>query len=103
MSILNNLIVSKAAAATIVGPTSKISTLADIINPALKIFYGIVGVILFGMFLFGGFTWLTSAGDPDKVKKSTGMMINAVIGTAIIIFAFFLTKFIGNLLGFQLI
>lgn len=101
--ILSSFLVPKVYAATIVGPSTTVTTLADIINPALKIFYGVVGVAVFGMFLYGGITWLTSAGDADKVKKAQDTMLNAVIGLVIVIFAFFLTRLVGTILGFKLI
>jgi hypothetical protein len=75
-------------------------SLTDIINRILPVFYGIVGIALFALLLYGGFTWLTSAGDPDKVRKATDTMFNAVIGVAIVMFAYLATRIIGGLFGY---
>ncbi|MDD3662075.1 MAG: hypothetical protein PHG63_03335 [Candidatus Dojkabacteria bacterium] len=95
-------IVGKAHAATITWPSS-VTSISGIVNSILPIFYGIVGIALFGLFLYGGFLWLTSAGDADKVRKGVDTMLNAVIGVGIIIFAYFMTRAVAGILGFDLI
>ncbi|MBU0649439.1 pilin [Patescibacteria group bacterium] len=44
----------------------------------------IVGSIALLMFVFGGFTWLTSGGATDKVTKGKDIMVNTAIGLAIV-------------------
>lgn len=78
-------------------------TLTEIVNRILPIFYGVVGLILFMLFLYAGFLWLTSTGDPDKIRKATDTMLNAVIGIAIVMFAYLATRIIGGLFGFPFI
>ncbi len=80
-----------------------INSISDIVNKILPIFYGVVGIVLFGLLLYGGFTWLTSAGDPDKIKKATDTMFNAVIGVGIIVFAYVATRIIAGFFGVPLI
>jgi uncharacterized BrkB/YihY/UPF0761 family membrane protein len=45
---------------------------------------GLVGVISLLMFIYGGFLWLISAGDSEKVKKGKDIMIWSVLGIVII-------------------
>ncbi len=78
-------------------------SLFDIINRILPIIYSVAGIALFGLMLYGGFMWLISAGDPEKVRKSVGTIVNAVIGIAIIIFAYFATRVVSGILGYPLI
>jgi TRAP-type C4-dicarboxylate transport system permease small subunit len=78
-------------------------SLFDIINRILPIVYSVAGIILFGLIIYGGFMWLTSAGDPDKVRKAVNTIVNAVIGVAIIIFAYFATRVVSGILGYPLI
>ncbi|MFH1947319.1 MAG: hypothetical protein ABIJ23_04145 [Candidatus Magasanikbacteria bacterium] len=45
---------------------------------------GILGSVTLLVFVFGGFTWLTSAGSAEKVKKGTQTMVWAVVGLFLI-------------------
>jgi len=65
---------------------------------------GIVGSIALVMFIAGGLTWMTAAGNPDKVKKGKDIIVWSVIGLAVIFLAyalvqFALSAFIGSTLG----
>ncbi len=45
---------------------------------------GIIGAITLLVFIYGGFLWLTSAGNEDRVAKGTHTMAYAAIGICII-------------------
>lgn len=95
------IFVPKAYAATITNPSS-IGSIAQIVDSVMKIVFGVVGIALFGYFVYGGFLWLTSTGEPDKIKKGADTMLHAAIGTAIVVFAYFATRVVGGILGFSL-
>jgi hypothetical protein len=95
------MFVQKAYAA--ITPPSDIKSIADIVNKILPIVYGVVGIALFAYLIYGGFAWLTSAGDPDKLRQAQGTMVNAVIGVAIVVLAYFLTRVVGGILGMDLL
>lgn len=57
---------------------------------------GIVGSIALLMFVYGGLTWMTSAGSPEKVKKGKGIIIWSAIGLAIIFMSYGLVRFVLN-------
>lgn len=44
----------------------------------------ILGSITLLVFVIGGFLWLTSAGNPEKIKLGTNTMLYAVIGLFVI-------------------
>ncbi len=54
-----------------------------IINFAL----GFLGVIAVGLILFGGFKWMTAAGNEDKVSEAKQLLGAGVIGLIIILAA----------------
>lgn len=87
--------------AQIVGP-SNVGSIADLVGRILPIVYGVLGVALLGYFVYGGFIWLTSAGDPDKVRKAGDTLLNAFIGTLIVVLAYLATRVVGGILGFNL-
>ncbi len=63
---------------------------ANIINIVLG-FLGLLSVILI---LFGGFKWMTAAGNDDQVASSKKLLIAAVIGLVIILSSYALAAFI---------
>jgi len=46
-----------------------------------------IGVIFLMMTIYGGFMWMTAAGNEEKVKKGKGLLQTAVIGLVIVILA----------------
>lgn len=64
--------------------------IARIINTALS-FLGIIAVIIV---LYGGFTWMTSAGNPDKLARAKKILINGLIGLTIIFLSWAITAFV---------
>ena len=66
------------------------SAIGNIINSAL----GLVGVVLFGYLLYGGYKYMTAAGDSAAVTKALGIIRNAIIGIVIISMSYLATGFI---------
>ncbi len=66
------------------------TVVARIINFAL----GFLGVIAVVIILFGGFKWMTSAGNEDKVGEAKQMLGAGVIGLIIILAAWAVANFI---------
>lgn len=62
--------------------------------------FTILGSITFLVFVYGGFLWLTSGGNSDKVSKGTSVMTWAVVGIFIIFASYaILNTVIGGLTG----
>lgn len=57
------------------------------------------GLVFFIMFIRGGFTYLTSGGDPKKTAKATSTLTVAVIGLVGVIISFLIIQFIGKFTG----
>ena len=64
----------------------------NIINIVLSLL-GLVAVIFI---IIGGFMWMTSAGNEEKLKKAKTMISAAVIGLIIVIVAYVVTAWIIN-------
>ncbi|MEK7606706.1 MAG: Ig-like domain-containing protein [Patescibacteria group bacterium] len=70
--------------------------LARIIN-AILLFLGVGAVVLV---LYGGFLWMTAAGNEERIGKAKKVLVNAAIGLVIIFSSFAIARFvIGRLLG----
>lgn len=57
---------------------------------------GFVGSITFLLFIYGGFQWLTSAGNDEKVRSGTEIMKWAIIGLVVILASYALLRFVFN-------
>ena len=54
-------------------------------------FLGLIAVIII---LIGGFKWMTSGGDSEKIKSARQLMTNGIIGLVIIVLAYAIVTFI---------
>jgi len=66
-----------------------------IINAVL----GIIGSIALLMFIYGGFTWLTSGGNEQKVTQGRNILMWAALGLVIIFLSYALVKFVITSVG----
>jgi amino acid transporter len=60
---------------------------------------GIVGSLSLIMFIYGGFTFLISAGSSEKVGQAQKIIIAAVIGLVIVFSSFLIIQFVLKSLG----
>lgn len=66
----------------------------ELIGKIIGAVLGIIGSIALAIFIYGGFTWMTSAGSPEKVRKGRDMIIWAVMGLAIIFLSYAIVYFV---------
>lgn len=66
----------------------------QIIGNVIKAILGIVGSLALLMFIYGGFTWITSGGNDEKVKKGKDAIVWAALGLAIIFFSYAMVNFV---------
>ena len=64
--------------------------LGNIINSVL----GIIGSLALVMFIYGGATWMLSAGNQEQVTKGKNILIWAALGLVIIFTAYALVRFV---------
>ena len=70
-------------------------TVARIINVALSL----LGIIAVVVTLIGGFLWMTAGGNDEQIEKAKGWIFSGIIGLAIILSAFAISKFVIEKLG----
>lgn len=76
--------------ATGLGNTDIRVTIANIV----RVILGFLGIIAILLVLYGGFLWMTAAGNEDQIGKAKKVLINAGIGLLIIMSAFAITQFV---------
>lgn len=77
---------------TLINPLGSGVTIESFIGRLVKAILGLSGSVALLMFVWGGFQYLWSAGDPKKVDKGKETLKNAVLGIVIIFFAFTLVN-----------
>ncbi len=75
--------------------TSIDSIIARIIFIAL----GLLGVVFLAFMLLGGFNWMTSSGNEEKVKKAKETLLNSLIGILITLAAYAISYFLISYFG----
>lgn len=66
----------------------------QILANALNLVYFIAGVIAVVMIIFGGISYVTSAGDSGKVTKAKNTLVYSIAGLVIVLVAFAITSFV---------
>lgn len=81
------------------GPLKGIDTLADLINIIVKFVYPFAGILLFIYLVWGGYDYLLSQGNPEKVKGAQGKLTSAIIGFVLLFISYILVRIIALIFG----
>lgn len=73
-------------------------SISVVVGEVIKAILAIVGVIFLALVVYGGFEWLTSAGDEKKVGTALGIIQQGAIGLAIVLGAYSITAFVTSAL-----
>ena len=69
-------------------------TLDQRISSIVATFLSLLGVIFMILMIYGGYNWMTAAGDEQKVEKAKDTIRAAVIGLIIVIAAYGISVFV---------
>lgn len=86
-------LLARAEAINLENPLSA-DSVPELINNVIKAILGIVGAIALLYFILGGFTWLTSQGKADQVKRGRETLIWATFGLAMIFLSYTILNFV---------
>lgn len=84
---------------TIEGPLVGITNLADVINRVIDFLIPIGGIILLFVMIWGGYDYLMSAGQPEKLKNAKGKITTGIIGFVLLVFSYIIVKLIAKIFG----
>ena len=60
----------------------------------IRVVLGVLGIVAVVIILTGGFKWMTSGGNDDKVKSARKVMTSGIIGLVIVLSAFAIAQFV---------
>lgn len=75
------------------------ATFQTIIGTILTMVIGLIGVIFLILAIYGGFKWMTAAGNEEAVEKAKKTMTDAILGLIIVLAAYALSRFIVVIFG----
>jgi len=70
------------------------NNLMFMVGSAINVVLGLVGVVLFGYFVYAGFLYMTAGGEEDKIKDAQKILKNSVIGALILAVSYALATFV---------
>ena len=93
LNALAFLAMTKVAMAAVVDPSTttrvdigwKIPSMADVVGFLIKFLFFFAGLAALLYLLLGAFSWVTSSGDKENVKKAQDKIQAAVVGLVIIV------------------
>jgi hypothetical protein len=66
----------------------------DITVRSIQWALGLLGLVAVIMIIWGGVTWMTSAGNEERVKKAKHIITYAVIGLSVVLLSWILVTFV---------
>ncbi len=79
------------------GPNQNFTDLASFISPLLNIIFYLALFLAFFWLVWGAFAYLVAQGQKENLAKARARITWALIGLVVILLAFFLAKFIGEI------
>lgn len=77
--------------------TGDVSQVENFIRNVIKVIAGLAGLVATGFFVAGGFTYITSSGNPEQLDKAKRTLTWSAIGLAIVIAAFVISNIVTTL------
>ena len=74
-----------------------VSNVENFIRSIIQVVAGLAGLVATGFFVAGGFTYITSSGNPEQLDKAKRTITWSAIGLAIVIAAFVLANIVTSL------
>ncbi len=77
--------------------TGDVSSVESFIRSLIQVLAGLAGLIATGFFVVGGFTYITSTGNPERLDRAKHTLLYSGLGLAIIIGAFVISNIVTTL------
>lgn len=74
-----------------------VANIETFIKSVILILVKIAGLVSAGFFVWGGFGYITSSGNPEMLDRSKKTILYSAIGLAVVLGAFVLTNIVSDL------
>ncbi len=76
-----------------------VDSLGKIITKALSFIMPMAGIVLLFVLISGGYDYMMSQGNPDKMKSAQAKITSGIIGFILLIISFLVTRLIAAIFG----
>jgi len=83
------------------GPLVGISTLSDIVNKVVAFLVPLGGIILLFVMIWGGYDFMMSRGQPEKIKSAQAKITTGIIGFVLLVFSYVIAKLVATIFGLE--
>lgn len=84
-------------ASPVYAASADVTSIQTFIKSIIQILVTIAGLVSMGFFVWGGFGYITSSGNPEMLDRSKKTILYSAIGLAIVLGAFVLTNIVSDL------
>ncbi len=84
---------------TIQGPLVGINSISDLVSKILVFIFPLASIILLFVLMWGGYEYMTSQGNPEKVKGAQAKISSGVIGFILLVISYLAVVLIGKITG----
>ncbi len=77
--------------------TGGVSQIQSFIQSIIQVMITLAGLVSVGFFVWGGFGYITSSGNPESLDRSKKTILYSAIGLAIVLGAFVLSSVVTQL------
>jgi len=74
--------------------TSSSPTTYQIIGSIINWILSLVGILFFGLIIYGGLTWMMAGGNDEKISQASSILRQSILGLVVVVLAFLLTNFV---------
>ena len=85
------------ASQTAFAATTDVTSVDNFIKSLIQVLAGLAGLVATGFFVMGGFSYITSSGNPEHLDKAKRTIMYSGLGLAITIAAFVLSNIVTTL------
>ena len=81
------------------GPLVGINNLGDLVNKLILFIFPLAAVILLFVLIWGGYDYMLSQGNPEKIKGAQAKITTGIIGFVLLTLSYLGVKLIGTIFG----
>ena len=81
----------------VLAASGDVSSVENFIRSLIQVVAGLAGLIATGFFVIGGFSYITSSGNPQHLDKAKRTLMYSAIGLSITIGSFVLSNIVSDL------
>ena len=75
--------------------------LADVVSAVISFLIPLAGIIFLFVMIWGGYDFMMSRGQPEKIKNAQAKITAGIIGFVLLVFAYVIAKLVAGIFGIE--